>query len=200
MQSPNFPDKHQHQLFCLPILEGNEMGHFREPIYNNPALLIAFAIREICNKIHWDLFPRLWWIFEWYQLAVFLVPCSLVALAGITGSYIVSYPFFHIWLVVVLLHKIQSLVSSQVPCDFCFVALVCYLQLESVAVWNIYAAFLGHHFVLYTVVLEAWIILACLQGIPNAHPMLIQKPCFQNLLWSTRFFDLWILHYHNMAG
>ena len=100
--------------------------------------------------------------FEWYQLAIFLVPCSLIGLAGITGSYVVSYPFFYVWPVVVPLHKIPSLVSSKVPCDFRIVALVSNLQLESVAVWNIYAAFVGHHGVLYTVVVEAWIILSCL--------------------------------------
>jgi len=164
------------------------MCHLREPIYNNPALVIAFDVREICNKIHRDLFPRSWWNFEWYQLAIFLVPCSLIVLAGITGSHVVSYPFFHIRPVVVPLHKIQSLVSSKVPCDFRIVALVCNLPLESVAVWNIYAAFVGHHFVLYTVVLEAWIILSYLQGIPNAQPMLILKPRFQNLLRPARFF------------
>jgi len=125
-----------------------------------------------------------------YQLAIFLVPCSLVALAGIAGSDVVSYPFHHVWAVVVPLHKVQSFVSSKVPCDLCIVALVAILQLESVAVCNIYAAFVGPHFVLYTVVLEAWLILSCLQGIANAQPMLIQKPRFQNLLRLTRFIDL----------
>ena len=117
----------------------------------------------------------------WYQLAIFLVPYSLVALAGIAGSYLVSDPFFHVWQVVPL-HKVQSLVLSQAPCDFRIVALVCNLPLGSIAVWNIYAAFVGHHFFLYTVVLEAWIILSSLQGIPNAQPMWIQKPRFQKLL------------------
>jgi len=93
-----------------------------------------------------------------YQLAINLMPCSFVAVAGIAGSYVVSYPFPRAWLVVVLLHKVQSLVLSKVPCDFRIVPLLCNLQLEMVAIWNIYAGFIGHHFVLYTVVLEAWII------------------------------------------
>jgi len=176
------------------------MCHFHEPVYNNPALIIVFGVWEIYNKVHRHLFPWSWWNFEWYQLGIFLVPCILVALAGITGSYVVSYPVFHVWPVVVPLHKIQSLVSSKVPCDFRIVALVRNLQLESVAVWNIYAAFVGPHFVLYTVMLEAWIILSCLQGISNAQPMLIQKARFQNLFRPTRFFDLWGLHCHNMVG
>ena len=84
------------------------------------------------------------------------MPCSPVGLTGIAGSYVVWYPLFHVWPVVVPLHKVQSLVSSQVPCDFRNVALVCNLLLESVAVWHIYPAIIGDHFFLNTVVLEAW--------------------------------------------
>jgi len=166
------------------------MCHLREPFNNNPVLVIDFDVREIFNKIHRDLLPKSGLNFEWYQLAIFLVPCSLVGLAGIAGSYIVSYLFFHLWPVVVPLHKVQSLVSSKVRCDFRIMALVYCLQLESLAVWNIYTAFVGHHLVFYTVVLEACIILSCLQAIPNAQPMLIQMHRFQNLLRPTRFFDL----------
>jgi len=176
------------------------MCYLHEPVYNNPAFIIAFDVREIWNKIHRDLFPRLWWNFEWYQLAVFLVPCSLLALAGITGSYVVSYPFFHVWPVIVPLQKVQSLMSFKVHCDFRIVILVCNCQLESVPVWNIYTVFLHHHFVLYTIVLEVWIIFSCSQGIPNTQPILILKPRFYKLFCPTRFLDLWGLHYHNVAG
>ena len=58
MQSPNFPDKDQRQLFCLTILVGNEMCHLREPVYNIPALVITFDNKEICDKIHKDLLLR----------------------------------------------------------------------------------------------------------------------------------------------
>ena len=113
-----------------------------------------------------------------YKIAEFLVSRILVPFPGIAGSYKTLYLFFHIWLVVVLLHKVQSLVLSKVTYNFHIVALVCNLQFDSVVVWNMYMVFVAHYFVPDSIVLEARIILFCLKGIPNAQPMLIQKLSF----------------------